>query len=99
LFGFSNVKNSKKERISIILPSLSLSSSRESSKVRGDEKVIRIVESEIKKEGYDNFELNSITSLDKPNITFVIVNVGFMEISLEVDNITGKIINKEKLAR
>ena len=68
-------------------------------KVTSDERVIGIVESEIKKDGYDHFELESITSLDKPNITSVIVNTGFMEISMEIDNRTGKIVNKEKIAR
>ena len=81
------------------MTSLSARSSRERSKVRSDEKIIGIVESEIKKDGYDHFELKSITSLDKPNITFVIVNTGFMEISVEVDNITGQILSKEKIAR
>jgi hypothetical protein len=99
LFGFSNVKFSKKEKISSILSSLNVRSSSERSKVRGDEKVIGIVESEIKKDGYDNFELKSIISLDSPDITSIIVNIGFMEISLEIDNITGKILNKEKIAR
>ena len=96
---FSNGKYAKKERISPILSSLSVGSSRERNKVRSDEKVIGIVEYELKKDGYDHFELKSITSLDKPDITFVIVNIGFMEISMEVDNITDKILNKEKIAR
>jgi uncharacterized membrane protein YkoI len=81
------------------LASLSARSSREKNKVRSDEKIIGIVESEIKKDGYEHFELKSIISLDKPNITFVIVNTGFMEISVEIDNMTGKILNKEKIAR
>lgn len=67
--------------------------------VRSDEEIIGIIESEIKKDGFDHFELKSIISLDEPNITFVIVNTRFIEISLEVDNLSGKILNKEKIAR
>jgi len=78
---------------------LGVQSSRKKEKMTSDERAISIVESEIKKDGYDHFELESITSLDKPNITSVIVNTGFMEISMEIDNRTGKIINKEKIAR
>ncbi len=74
-------------------------SSRKKQKTRSDERAISIVESEIKKDGYDHFELESITSLDKPNITSVIVNTGFMEISMDIDNLTGKVVNKEKIAR
>jgi len=68
-------------------------------KITSDERAISIVVFEIKKDGYDHFELESITSLDKPNITTVLVNTGFMEISMEIDNQTGKILNKEKIAR
>jgi len=83
----------------LILITLGVQATREKKKVRSDEKAIGIVESEIKKDGYDHFELESITSLDKPNITTVIVNLGFMQISMEIDNTTGRILNKEKIAR
>lgn len=61
--------------------------------------MIRIAQSEIEKDGYYNYELKSITSLENPNVTFVVVNVGFIELSLEIDNKTGKILSKEKIAR
>ena len=64
-----------------------------------DEKAVDIVKSEIRRDGYDHFELESITSLEKPNITSVIVNTGSLEISMEIDNHTGKILSKEKMAR
>ena len=62
-----------------------------------DERAISIVESEIKKDGYDHFELESITSLDKPNITSVIVNTGFMEIEMSrTSRRLGWIIDQKK---
>lgn len=73
--------------------------SRDKKKVRSDAKVIGIVETEIRNDGYDHFELESITFLENPDVTSVIVNTGFMEIGIEIDNLTGKILNKEKISR
>lgn len=64
-----------------------------------DEKIIEVARSELRRNGYDHFELSSITSLKKPDTSFVIAKTGFLEISMEIDNKTGKIINKEKIAR
>ncbi len=64
-----------------------------------DSKVLKIVQEQLLNDGYENFELESITSLDKPNITSVVVNSNHQEIGLEVDYMTGKILNKEKIAK
>ena len=64
-----------------------------------DSKVLKIIQEELEDEGYDKFELESITSLDKPHITAVIVNANHQEIGLEVDYKTGKILSKEKIAK
>jgi len=39
--------------------------------------------------------LKSIVSLNSPNITSVIVSTNYLEIGMEVDNYSGKIISKE----
>lgn len=44
-----------------------------------------------------NFELTSIVTVGK--ITTVIVNAGYQEIALEIDNKSGIICNVERLAR
>ncbi|MDX1441137.1 MAG: hypothetical protein R3237_01590 [Nitrosopumilaceae archaeon] len=54
---------------------------------------------EMNEEGYDQYELLSITSIDEPSITSVIVKAGFSEIGIDVDSNSGKIIHKERLAR
>lgn len=64
-----------------------------------DSKVLKIIQEELENEGYDNFELESITSLDKPHITSVIVNANHQEIGLEVDYKTCKILSREKIDR
>jgi len=63
-----------------------------------DEKTLKIVRDELDRDGFDYFELESIVSMSKPNVTSVIVRVGYLEIALEIDNDSGKIINKEKIA-
>jgi len=64
-----------------------------------DEQMLKIVRNELDEDGYDHFELESIISMNKPNVTSVIVSVGYVEIALEIDNDSGKIINKEKIAK
>ena len=64
-----------------------------------DDIVISAVKKELNRNGYDHFEFVSITSIDVPKITSVIVRVGFSEIAMDVDSISGKIIHKERLAR
>ena len=70
------------------------------SKFRNDDELaLDIVKEEMYADGYTNFELESITSLEDAKITTVIVNTGFTEIYFEVDMNSGKIYTKEKLAR
>ncbi len=64
-----------------------------------DEKILKIIRKELEQDGYYNFELESIISLYKPNITTVVVNVGYQEIALEIDRESGEIISKERIAR
>jgi len=64
-----------------------------------DEIVISSVKKEMNKDGFDHFELVSITSLEIPHITSVIVRAGYAEIVMDVESKTGKIIHKERLAR
>jgi len=83
----------------LILIGLGIRASRDKTKLLGDEKIIKIVEEELNKDGFNNFELKSIVSLNSPNITSVIVSSNYLEIGMEVDNYSGKIISKERLAR
>ncbi len=48
-------------------------------------------------DGYDYYEIESIESLGKN--TTVIANTRSLEIAIEIDNETGKILSKEKIAR
>lgn len=79
----------------LIVIILSIKFSKEKDSI-DDEKALKITRDELYQDGFDYFELESITSLDKT--TTVIVKVGFQEIALEIDN-TGKIISKERIAR
>ena len=64
-----------------------------------DDHIIKGIERELDLDNIEHFELESIVSLNDSKVTSVIVNIGHQEIAIEVDNITGKIIHKEKLAR
>ena len=59
----------------------------------------KIVKEELEQDGLDHYELKSIISINKPNVTSVIVNAGYQEIALEIDNNSEKIISKERIAR
>ncbi|MBC8516667.1 MAG: hypothetical protein ISR81_02670 [Nitrosopumilus sp.] len=84
--------------IIFILVMLWLKFSKEDTTTNDDE-VLKIIRKELEQDGYYNFELESIISLDKPKITTVIVNVGYQEIALESDKESGEIISKERIAR
>ncbi len=72
--------------IILILITLGIQTSKEKKKIMDDEKTFQIVKSELAKDGHDYFELESIISLDKPHVISVIVNTGFLQIGLEIDN-------------
>lgn len=67
--------------------------------ITNDEKVIKIIKDELGRDGFDHYELKSIISISKPNVTSVIVDVGYQEIALEIDNNSYRIISKERIAR
>jgi len=81
----------------LILIALGIKVSKEKNIVN-DEKILKIVRDELYRDGFDYFELESIVPMSKPNVTSVIVSVGYLEVALEIDNDSGKIINKEKIA-
>ena len=64
-----------------------------------DDHIIKNIENELELEDIEHFELKSIVSMNDSKITSVIVDTGHQEIAIEIDNTTGKIIHKEKLAR
>lgn len=83
----------------LILVVLAFYNSRDKKKIFDDEKTLKIINDALEKKGYGNFEVESIVSMNEPNITYVIVNAGYLQIALEVDNNFGKILNTEKIAR
>lgn len=83
----------------LILVVLAFYNSRDKKKIFDDEKTLKIINDALEKKGYDNFEVVSIMSMNESNITYVIVNAGYLQIALEVDNNFGKILNTEKIAR
>lgn len=64
-----------------------------------DDNIIKIIEKELELDGMENFELKSIVTLNNSNITSIIVYSKHQEVAMEVNNITGEIVHKERLAR
>ena len=83
----------------LILVILGINNLRNIKKPFDDEKPLKTIIDTLEKNGYENFELESIVSMNEPNITSVIVNTGYLQIGLEIDNNSGKILNIEKIAR
>ena len=83
----------------LILIGLGIKSSKDKPKSLGDEKILEIVKNKLDEDEFNHFELESIVSLNTPNITSVIAKTDYLEIAIEVDNYSGKIISKERLAR
>ena len=83
----------------LILIVLGIKYSKDKTKLVNDEKIIKIVEDELDKDGFSYFELQSITSMTEPNVTSVVVNTGYLEIAIEIDNDSGRIVSKERISR
>ena len=83
----------------LILVMLGINNLRDKKKPFDDEKALKTITDTLEKNGYANFELESIVSISDPNITSVVISAGYLQIGLEIDNNSGKILNIEKIAR
>lgn len=64
-----------------------------------DAKIVQIIQKQLSDDGYDNFELESIISLERPPITSVIVHTNHQEFCMEINYKTSEILSKEKIAK
>jgi len=82
--------------IIMTLLGLAIKPSKEKDAITNDDE-IALNKAKQKLENYDHYEIESIESLGKN--TTVIANTGSLEISIDIDNKTGKTLSKEKIAR
>ena len=82
--------------IIIVLVGLAVKPPKEKDVITNDDEIAM---NKVKQElgNYDYYEIESIESLDKN--TTIIANTGFLEVAIDIDNKTGKTLNKEKIAR
>jgi hypothetical protein len=66
-------------------------------RVRNDEDALQIVAEILENDEITNYEVISIVRMEELHTTTVFVEKNGLKISLELDNITGKMLNKEKL--
>ena len=64
-----------------------------------DQKVLDILRKDLEDDITGNYEISSIVSLDDSHITTVIVHTQYYDLAVEIDNVSGKILRKEKLIR
>lgn len=74
---------------------LILKSNKKQIKVRNDNDALEIVRDTLEID--EHYEITSIVRMNETNTTTVIIETDALNIVVEIDNITGKVINKEKL--
>ena len=82
--------------VMMTLLGLAIKPSKEKNAITNDDE-IALNKAKQELENYDHYEIESIESLGKN--TTVIANTGSLEISIDIDNKTGKTLSKEKIAR
>jgi len=82
--------------IILTLVGLAAKSTKEKDAITNDDE-IALNKARQELDNYDYYEIESIESLGKN--TTVIANTGSLEIAIDIDSKTGKILSKEKIAR
>ena len=83
----------------IALVALAIKTSKKSKLSSDDNKVLKAVQETLDADNIEHYEISSIMPLDETSITTVIVHTDSVDIALEIDKISGKVIHKEKLIR
>lgn len=66
-------------------------------KVSNDQKALQLAKETLEKDCISHYEVISIATMEDTNITTIIVSTETLEIALEIDNESSKIVNKERL--
>lgn len=66
-------------------------------KIRDDQDALQIVKKVLEDDEIMHYEVVSIVRMDDIKTTTVIIETGVLDICLELDNNSGKVISKEKL--
>lgn len=74
-----------------------LTSNKREFKIKNDADALQIVAAELENDEVSKYEVISIVRMDELRTTTIFVEKDSMITSIELDNVTGKILNKEKL--
>jgi len=83
--------------MSIISFLILTSGSKTIQKISNDQKALQLVKETLEKDCISHYEVISIATMEDTNITTIIVSTETLEIALEIDNESSKVVNKERL--
>jgi hypothetical protein len=80
-----------------ILSFVILTPSKKQFKITNDSDALQIVKETLEDDEVERYGVTSITRMNETGTTTVIIETDVSSVAIEIDNITGKIISKEKL--
>ncbi len=83
--------------MSIIAFLILTSSPKTIQKVSNDQAALQLAKETLEKDCISHYEVISIVTMEDTNITTIIVATETLEIALEIDNDSAKVVNKERL--
>ncbi|MFN3655029.1 MAG: hypothetical protein ACK4TO_06845 [Candidatus Nitrosotenuis sp.] len=81
----------------ILISYVILTSNKREFRIKHDADALQIVAAELENDEVSKYEVISIVRMDELRTTTIFVEKDSMITSIELDNVTGKILNKEKL--
>lgn len=81
----------------ILISYVILTSNKREFRIKNDADALQIVAAELENDEVSKYEVISIVRMDELRTTTIFVEKDSMITSIELDNVTGKILNKEKL--
>ncbi|HXG14304.1 MAG TPA: hypothetical protein VNK25_04155 [Candidatus Nitrosotenuis sp.] len=81
----------------ILISYVILTSNKREFRIKNDADALQIVAAELENDEVSKYEVISIVRMDELCTTTIFVEKDSMITSIELDNVTGKILNKEKL--
>lgn len=80
-----------------ILSFVILAPSKKQPRIKNDHDALQVVKEALENDEVERYEVTSIVRMNETRTTTIIVETDVSSIAIEIDDIAGKVINKEKL--